>query len=156
MDSRISTLNKEATTLNKEGHVEAAIERLIECKALMQHSTTSYSTKAWLRLPLFMQKAGRFDEAMVEFTWLIGTTVERIGRHYSHQPRGVRAYLEHAELAEIHEAMALACKREKRPADTERYANLAAVHRAQWAAFKAIEDQRKREDRAQRVAARGI
>lgn len=70
--SRIATtLHKEVTVLLSLGNMDAAIEKLKEAKSHLIKTYTHYSLETWYRLPNVLQKAGRFDEAMLEIDFLL-------------------------------------------------------------------------------------
>ncbi len=90
----IRKLGKEATALKKE-NLPAAIEKLRQAQALRPSVPTEYPIAEYLRLPLFLQQAGRMDEALTEF--------EKLLKQF---PRG-------DEWRDIYDKMRLAYQREK-------------------------------------------
>lgn len=64
-------LLKEATRQKDEGNLDLAIETLRRAYAEIGQSYVSYSIDTFLRLPLYLQKAGRNDEAWDEFNLLV-------------------------------------------------------------------------------------
>jgi hypothetical protein len=97
---------------------------------MMRTSNTSYTIEQWLRLPLFLQQAGRFDEAMLEFGELIAEMKPRIAREFGHATANVRRSVVSSELSRLYDKMRLACQREKLAAEAERYATLSKQHRS--------------------------
>jgi tetratricopeptide (TPR) repeat protein len=154
----ISRLNKEATRYKGVGDLEAAIASLRKAKRLRWKTGTSFPIKTWLRLPLFLQKVGRMEEAMAEFQDLLSQVQPEVQRFFSHQPTLVREMLAHAMEAVIYGKMRLACEREKRTEDATRYAGLADLH---WSEHKILFDkdqarkQREYEERQRQREARG-
>ncbi len=73
-EQRISSLHREATDLKSKGDFERAIQCLREAEILKKDTKTIYPIKHSLRLPLFLQQSGNFDEAMFEFQKLIDGT----------------------------------------------------------------------------------
>jgi hypothetical protein len=69
-DLEARQLLRDATALHGEKKYDAAIERLRSAYALMLASFSDHPISVWVRLPLYLQKAGRFDEAMHEFSLL--------------------------------------------------------------------------------------
>lgn len=58
---------KEATRLKKEGRFDEALAKLREGYALVPGTGMEYSIEVYLRLPAFLQLAGREEEAWEEF-----------------------------------------------------------------------------------------
>jgi len=65
------TLLKEATSQKKAGRIDYAIDLLRNAYALIARSSIEYPVQTFLRLPLFLQAAGRNDEAWREFNLLL-------------------------------------------------------------------------------------
>ena len=123
-EQRIAALHREATEHKASKEWDKAIACLQEAERLKPKVATIYPVKHALRLPLFLQQAGRFDEAMQEFQKLLDGTEARIAHQFSHQKKTVQKKLAHADYADIYKAMSTACKREKRMDLTEKYQNL--------------------------------
>lgn len=70
-------LLKKATALKKENKIEAAIEALREAYKAIEKSNLDYSEDVYLRLPMYLQAAGRNDEAWAEFNKLIVSLPQR-------------------------------------------------------------------------------
>lgn len=120
-DEETAALMREATAAKNVGDWPRAIDCLQRAKMRMG---SGHTIDAWLRLPVFLQQAGRFSEAMTEFAWLI----ERVN---ARDPRLIfngGPYLVQRQvatcLAHIYDKMRLACKREKLPEQAERYASM--------------------------------
>jgi len=64
-------LLKEATALKKAGNLDAAIAKLREAYAAISTTNFTYDVKPFLRLPLYLQEAGRNDEAWKELNNLL-------------------------------------------------------------------------------------
>lgn len=124
----IAALHREATAKKSEKDWDAAIACLREAAELSPHTKVTYPIKHYLRLPVFLQQAGRVDESMREFSELIDSVQGRIGKDFAHQPESVQEYLCHADYAAIYEAMATACKRQKMLEKMTEYAELATFH----------------------------
>jgi len=140
----ISELNKEATRLKNAGDLEGAIACLRAAKCLRWTADVHYPIKSWTRLPLFLQAAGRMDEAMVEFQELLDTAEKEIERFHSHNMKQVRNMLTYATEAEIYTAMSRACKREKRITEAEQYESIANKKWEQHQKLFAIDQERRR------------
>src|SRR5258708_2090283 len=66
-----SELLKQATRERDEGNLDAAVETLRRAYGEIAQSYVAYSVDTFLRLPLYLQKAGRNDEAWREFNLLL-------------------------------------------------------------------------------------
>jgi hypothetical protein len=64
-------LLKEATKLKKDGDIEGAIRTLRLAYKEIEKGDAGYSIRTYLRLPLYLQKANRNDEAWHEYNRLI-------------------------------------------------------------------------------------
>lgn len=116
-DEELMRLNREATAAKKAKDWTRAVECLRQTVAKTGETSS-------LRLALFLQQAGRFDEAMTEFNQLIEDARPRAEREFSHLgPYGKRAVVA-SELMRIYDKMRLACQRQKLPDQVERYAKL--------------------------------
>lgn len=60
-----------------------AIAALYEAKSLMLESNINHPAETWCRLPLYLQHAGRYEEAMLEFDYLLADLPERAKRYSS-------------------------------------------------------------------------
>ncbi|WP_157773669.1 hypothetical protein [Variovorax atrisoli] len=70
-DDVIAASHRAATAFATAHCWTEAIEALRNAKELMLSSRTIYPAATWCKLPLYLQKAGRFQEAMAEFSFLI-------------------------------------------------------------------------------------
>jgi hypothetical protein len=64
-------LLKQATTLKRQGDVDAAIQTLRQAYGLIAQGSIGYGVDTFLRLPLYLGEAGRNDEAWGEFNRLL-------------------------------------------------------------------------------------
>ena len=113
-DPETDTLLRDATRHANAKDWDQAISCLKKADARMQRSPVSYPVLAWLRLPLYLQKAGRFDEAVNEFDRLIRETPGRIARYFSHRSKAEQSKFIRHEVGVIRDKMALAQEREKK------------------------------------------
>lgn len=65
------SLLKEATTAKKSGNLDEAATLLRKAYAAISKSDLDYGAKTFLRLPLLLQEAGKFDDAWDEFHHLL-------------------------------------------------------------------------------------
>lgn len=128
-DEELRRLNREATEAKKIKDWERAVVCLQLARERMRDSTCSHTLESWLRLPIFLQQAGRFDEAMAEFNLLIQDTKPRIDRELAHALPYARRFSIASSLMRIYDKMRLACQREKLPRETERYAKMSEQQR---------------------------
>ncbi|MEO1751544.1 hypothetical protein [Thiofaba sp. EF100] len=123
-DEKLSYLSKRATALKDEGKINEAVACLREAQKHMRKSNFSHPAQQWCRLPLFLQMAGRFDEAMAEFHRLLAELDKRMLKEYAHLPEEIALSCGYTERAVIYDKMRLACKREKRKEEAEKWAAL--------------------------------
>lgn len=64
-------LLKKATALKKDGDIDAAINSLRSAYKQLEKQGIRYPIRTYLRLPLYLQEAGRNDEAWAEFNALL-------------------------------------------------------------------------------------
>ena len=109
---KYSKLNREATALKKEGKYEEAIEKLYEAYAEAEKKKLTLTIMDYLRLPPYLQKANRNDEAWEWFNKLI-----------------LACASDYMSLSEVYDKMRLFRQREKANKDAIKYAVLADVYR---------------------------
>lgn len=127
----VATLHRQATELKNNGDLLGAIAALRQAKSQMVKRPAGSTVESWLRLPLFLQHEGMFDEAMVEFEELLASPpVTRDAAHID--PRTLEM-LTHAELCAIYDKMRLACDRENLFAKSSEYEKLSVKHDKAWA-----------------------
>lgn len=142
-DEEFTRLSREATEAKKANDWDRAIDCLRQIK---ERVLANGDFPSCTRLPLFLQQAGRFDEAMEEFNLLIHQTKPRIDREFSHALPYARRSVVASSLMRIYDKMRLACQREKRHDDADRYARLYEQHHALWVKLKpfALAEQKKK------------
>lgn len=121
-----AALLREATrlrTINMDAAI-ACLRRFNEMGAM------SADVKNYLRLPLYLQKAGRFEEAKREFQLLLDTSKAVVDASFSHQSESVRTMLYHARLYTIYDKMRLVYEREGLRDIAEEYSKLYDIHNA--------------------------
>jgi hypothetical protein len=128
-DEETAALLREATAAKNGKNWDRAITCLFEAKVRMGDG---YPIDSRLRLPLFLQQAGRFEEAIMEFQWLIDQVRPRIERSLDQTSANVRRATIASDMAHIYDKTRLACKREKRFDEAKRYGSLSEQHRAVW------------------------
>jgi tetratricopeptide (TPR) repeat protein len=79
-DDRVAELLRQATAFKDKKEWDKALSVLAEAKKLMLVSPVAYSIETWCKYPLYLQQAGRFEEAMEEFKFLFDD-LERRARH---------------------------------------------------------------------------
>lgn len=113
IDERIAALHREATQ-HKGDDWNAAIACLQEASDLMRRHGGYYGFDRWTRLPVFLQQAGRFDEAMREFERLLSEVEDRVKNEGSDRstPASIQKYI-HLNYQQIYDKMRMVCKRQK-------------------------------------------
>ncbi len=101
-------LDRQATALKKAGDWDGAIAALRERKALMGWQWQDD------KLAMYLQHAGRFDEAMAEIQWLLENSHSWAVKSFSHRPTSVLLRQRAIWRGQIHGAAALICRRAKR------------------------------------------
>lgn len=124
----ISDLNKRATALKRAGDLAGAVDALRQVRALLPHSFSTVTPEAWLRLPLFLQQVGQFDEAAREFGWLLSIVDEWTAADHPEEKQSVRDAFAHASRATIYDKMRVAYKREGRANEARDFGVLAQKH----------------------------
>ena len=102
-DEEISRLHREATANKNTGNWDEAITNLRKANDLMIHSGVSYGHERWLRLPLFLQQAGKMDEADEAFRWLLADVNRRVEKECEHLTANTRKAMQHTICAGIYE-----------------------------------------------------
>ncbi len=104
--SRADRMLKEATSLKKEGDIDEAIRTLRKAYQSIASGRTIHSVSSFLRLPAYLQEAGRPDEAWQEFNSLLT-------RGYPNQPKNAAGrWMDHST---VYNKMRLFLQREKKP-----------------------------------------
>jgi tetratricopeptide (TPR) repeat protein len=111
-EEQVAALHRQATQL-KGKDIGAEIECLRQARNLMRKSGAFWDAGSSVRLPLYLQQAGRFDEAMSEFQALLDGVDERIRGAFSHLTEKAQKALAHAERGVIYDKMRVACTRQK-------------------------------------------
>jgi tetratricopeptide (TPR) repeat protein len=142
IDEETSELNREATRLKNAGDWEGAIAALKKAR----HRTDSDD----LRLPIFLQQAGKFDEAMTEFKLILSRVDEKYARDLSHQPEFIQKGQALHAKATIYDKMRLACKRQKLPDEASRYAAICEEYREKFDAYREIAEEYQRNKQRER------
>jgi len=123
-DTEISELSGQATQLYNDKEWDKAIECLRKVRVLLKENTTIYPIATWLRLPIFLQQAGRFEEAMQEFEKLLGEVDAMAARNFGHQPDFIQEMFAVLDKSVIYDKMRLACKRQKLVEEAKKYEDL--------------------------------
>lgn len=128
-EEHVRRLNVAATALKKTD-IGTAVEYLRRARALNDSiGDRSHPTEWYLRLPLFLQQAGRMDESLVEFEILLANT-----DRYVVYPQMSALEIErsrHAYLGSVYDKLRLAWKRENNVAKSEEAQRLCDFHRGE-------------------------
>jgi len=115
-EDETAPLLRQATAYADAKAWDDAIAVLYKANEIMQASPGSWPIATWLKLPLYLQRAGRFDESMRVFDQIDAETPARIARSFGHQSAAHQKRLVAGERERIAEKKALAMKREAAPA----------------------------------------
>ncbi|EHN6227648.1 hypothetical protein KJE99_003761 [Salmonella enterica] len=137
-----SDLLKKATELKSIDDMYGAIECLKRFKQITDEAEDGHTIQSYLRLPLYMQQAGFFDDAMREFRYLLDNNEGVINKTFSHQPKSIRRMLGHARLFSIYDKMRLACERQGELSLANDYKKLYKKHKNAHA--RAMENDNKK------------
>ena len=122
IETRIAALGRQATELKEAKQLDAAVQCLVEAKALMVIAPFGYTAESWCRLPLYLQHANRHSEAMAEFETLLAD-LPALARRYAgvgnpnsyrtaKEKRSYCAFIERGHRKVIKAKMALVIERE--------------------------------------------
>jgi len=111
MRNNPSELHKLATKLKREGKLDEAVDVLRKATSVMNNDGVEYTMSRYLRLPLFLQQSGRFDEAWHEFHALLTRASKQ------HSVRSLRF----VETAQVLDKMRLALQREGHKDEAAKY-----------------------------------
>lgn len=145
-DEELAALYREATAAKKEKDWDRAIACLRQAN---ERVGLNYDIPGSLRLPSFLQQAGRFDEAMLEFNRLLADVENYVGRTLDHATPNIRRSAVASHCFRIYDKMRLACQREKRTEDAERYAALYQQHcdiHSKWQVLVREERKKRHQD----------
>lgn len=122
---RVSELHRRATAARDAGDLPGAIACLRQAQEICRANLYGCCTiEQWTRLPLFLQQAGMFEEAMAEFQRLIDEADARSLSEHPHFPDDIALLMAYSRRARIYDKMRIACKRAKRADLEARYAKL--------------------------------
>jgi hypothetical protein len=113
---RIAELNRQATALGDAGNLDAAVACLRQV-AELNASTIKMTPTEGMRLPLYLQKAGRGDEAVQEMRRLIAMVPGAIEMPLPNGKRMSAREKDRTEAslyADLHDKLRLIFQREKR------------------------------------------
>lgn len=71
-DDETAALLRTATAHAEAGDWDSALECLRQVKTRLMVSPVHYPAETWCKYPLYLSRAGRFEESMQEFDWLLG------------------------------------------------------------------------------------
>ncbi|WP_171694570.1 hypothetical protein [Methylomonas sp. ZR1] len=146
IDERIAALHREATQ-HKVFDWDAAVACLQEANDLMRRHGGIYDIERWLRLPVFLQQAGRFQEAMQVFNQLLNDVEPRVRAEFSHtSPTTINKHI-HLHYQKIYDKMRMACKREKRLEEATQFGAMSLKHGEQAQALQPIIDSERDAER---------
>lgn len=120
-----------AATEHKKADIGQSIAYLRRSRALAAAiGAWSYPTEWYLRLPLFLQQAGRMSEALTEFQWLL-THFDCFKSGYSQADELEIEHARHCYLATIYDKLRVAWKREKNAVKADEAKQNCVMHRSE-------------------------
>lgn len=125
---RADALLKEASRLESEGDLAEAIRALEAAESAIQDGTTIYSVSTLVRLPMYLQKAGRGEEAVIKLFKLLESYPAGWGEPLRRDRHGM--YLLHFERqrGDVYDKLRLVLQRDERYADAMPHAVLAQTY----------------------------
>ena len=139
-----SALHRTATEFKDAKQWEEAIACLRKAKALVSSSGDGHTEQSLCRLPLFLQQAGHFDEALAEFQELLDNAETANQYEFGHQRKNVREKFLLLRLSRIYGHMITACKRQKRLDLLEIYEEKARFHYGKFSRMKSAQEAAER------------
>lgn len=130
-EQKISALGKQATQYSSENNLNAAILCLEQMWELA-YEYKLYWAQSLVRLPKFLQQAGRFNDAEKRFEELIALApiaAQESGKDHDLSELYIPS-LEHHFLYDVYDAMRIVYKREKQIDYSKKYKILAQQHLA--------------------------
>ncbi|MBQ3059546.1 MAG: hypothetical protein IJD16_04440 [Desulfovibrio sp.] len=140
LDNDIAALHRRATEFKDAKQWEEAIACLRKAKELIGPSMGGYTVQRLCRLPLFLQQAGHFEEALIEFQVLLDNAEAANQEEFGHQRKNVQEKFLHLRLSQIYGHMITACKRQKRLDLLEIYQEKARFHYGKFTRMKAAQE----------------
>lgn len=119
-DDETASLLRQATAFADSKLWDEAIDALYSANKRMCTSPVSYPIETWLKLPLYLQRAGRFDESMRVFDQIDTETPVRVARFLGHASAQERRQSTIRQRAVIREKRMLAVTRESAAAAKRR------------------------------------
>jgi hypothetical protein len=113
-EERAAQLLRDATAKHSDKDFNGAVICLSQAYKLMRDSSIIHPIEAYLRLPLYLQKAGRFEESKQKFDVLLAEVDSRVAREFDHQDSQTRKGLAAMEKRGIYKAMSTAYYRERK------------------------------------------
>lgn len=148
IDEESAELLREAARLKGEKDWNGAIEALKKADAR--------TGTVGVRLPLYLQQAGRFEEAMAAFNKLLSEIELQVVKDFSHHPERFWDGFSYFPRSNIYDKMRLACKRQKLPEEAEKYEALRDEFLKKHEKFSSEFDSWHRKDLEQRIVNRGF
>lgn len=109
-DEKTDELHRMATQYHDKKEFNMSVDILKQAKERMFVSKVNYGIESWIRLPKNLQKAGNFNEALLEFDFLINDIDRRHIQYSAHLGKHDHNKMKNYDLSVIYAAMALVCK----------------------------------------------
>lgn len=127
-EAEVSRLHREATAYKGQDWTRAILALQAAATLDREHQCWSDATRM-VRLPVFLQQAGHYEAAMVEFERLLQRVPGYADAQLELKPRLDRQLCLHRQYEIIYDKMRLACKRQQLPDLAAQYAADAQQHR---------------------------
>jgi tetratricopeptide (TPR) repeat protein len=111
-DDETAALLRQATAFADAKNWDEATAALRSANQRMKTSPVSYPIETWLKLPLYLQRAGQFDESVRMFDQIDAETPARVERFLGHESAQVRKQSTTKQRKVIAQKKALAARRE--------------------------------------------
>jgi len=125
---RANALLKEATRLKTQGDMKGAVEALEAANIAIAKGKTEYAVDTFVKLPLYLQQAGRGKEAVDKLIQLLDKYPSSWGQPFHRDNDGmIQSHLE-KQRAIVYDKLRLVLQREKRYEEAIPYAVLAETY----------------------------
>ena len=147
--NRFGELMKQATAHKRAGNWDEAVRCAGEAHAIALASHAGgFAAEAWTKYPLYLQQAGRYDEAMRVFHQVIAAADSILAREMSHQPAFIQRGYAFNLRSVVFDKMRVAAERERRNDEAEAFTGKATEEADAFEAFTKVRDlHRKREQK---------
>ena len=116
----IGDLMKQATAHKRAGNWEEALRCSREAhNAMLASATGGFTVESWTKYPLYLQQAGRYEDAMAVFREILDAAEEIMAKELPSQPKFIQRGYAHNVRRVVFDKMRVAAQREKRADDAD-------------------------------------